>query len=152
LPLRRAVRALVLDPDDRALLVRFAFGAWAPPGGGVDPGESDEDAIRRELREESGLRDAEVGPCVWTREHWFPQMEGFGGQTERIYLVRTSAFEPAPEWTAQHLAAEGVVDQRWWTPEELAATRARFAPRRLPELVRELLRRGPPEGPVDVGV
>jgi double-stranded uracil-DNA glycosylase len=152
LPLRRAVRALVVDPDERVLLVRFAFGVWAPPGGGVDPGESDEAAVQRELREESGLRDVDVGPCVWTREHWFPDMEGFGGQSERIFVVRTAPFEPAPEWSAEQLAAEGVVEQRWWTQEELAASRESFAPRRLPGLVRELLEQGPPDEPVDVGV
>jgi G:T/U-mismatch repair DNA glycosylase/8-oxo-dGTP pyrophosphatase MutT (NUDIX family) len=152
LPLRRAVRALVLDPADRVLLVQFRSGVWAPPGGGVDPSESDEAAIRRELREESGLADAEIGPCLWTREHWFPEMAGFGGQAERIFLVRTSAFEPVPEWSPDELAAEGIVAQRWWTQEELAASRDTFAPRRLPELVRELLRDGPPDEAVDVGV
>jgi hypothetical protein len=79
-------------------------------------------------------------------------MAGFGGQTERIFLVRTGAFEPTPEWSADELAAEGIVAQRWWTQEELAASRETFAPRRLPELVRALLERGPPGEPVDVGV
>src|SRR5262245_4011159 len=52
LPLRDAVRAVVLDPDDRTLLVRFVFPdheVWATPGGGVERGEPDEPALRREL-------------------------------------------------------------------------------------------------------
>ena len=151
-PLRRAVRALVLDPARRVLLVRFASGFWAGPGGGVERGESDELAIRRELLEESGLRDFELGPCVWQREHWFAGMAGFGGQAERIFLVSTDAFEPAPEWSPQQLAAEGVVEQRWWTLDQLAASTERFAPRRLPELLPELLEQGPPPQPLDVGV
>jgi TDG/mug DNA glycosylase family protein len=151
-PLRRAVRALVLDPARRVLLVRFASGFWAPPGGGIDPGESDEDAIRRELGEESGLRDFELGPCLWQRDHWFAGMAGFGGQAERIFLVSTDAFEPAPEWSADQLADEGVVEQRWWTPEDLAASAETFAPRRLPQLVHDLLEHGPPPQPLDVGV
>jgi G:T/U-mismatch repair DNA glycosylase/ADP-ribose pyrophosphatase YjhB (NUDIX family) len=154
-PLRIAVRALVLDPADRTLLVRFQWperSVWAPPGGGVDPGESNEHALVRELAEECGLRGFVLGPCVWTREHWFPDMPGWGGQAERHYLVRTEAFMPAPEFTDEELAAEGVVEQRWWTPGELAASQELFAPRRLPELVRELVVHGPPSGPLDVGV
>jgi G:T/U-mismatch repair DNA glycosylase/ADP-ribose pyrophosphatase YjhB (NUDIX family) len=155
LPLRPAVRALVLDPADRVLLVEFRWPdktVWAPPGGGIEPGETAEQAIVRELAEECGLRDFELGPCVWTRDHWFADMPGWGGQSERIYLVRTEAFEPAPEWTAEQLAGEGIAGQRWWKPEELEVPGAIFAPRRLPELLRALLDDGLPAEPVDVGV
>ena len=155
LPLRPAVRALVVDPDDRILLVRFAFPdkhVWASPGGGLDADESDEHALRRELAEECGLRDFELGPCIWTRTHWFLGMTGWAGQAERHYVVRTHAFEPAPDWSAQALAAENITGQRWWTPEELDKTTEVFAPRRLPELVADLRRSGAPAAPVDVGV
>lgn len=154
-PLRRAVRALVLDPSDRVLLVRFQWpeqSFWAPPGGGLEPGESDEDAIARELAEECGLLGIRLGPCVWTREHWFPEVPPWGGQAERIFLLRTDAFEPAPDQTVAELAAEGVVELRWWTQDELRVATATFAPRRLPELVRKLLEHGPPSEPFDAGV
>jgi len=155
LPLRPAVRAIVLDPANRILLVRFAFpdkDVWASPGGGLEADETHELAIARELAEESGLREFDLGPSVWTRTHWFPGMAGWGGQQERHSLVRTAAFEPAPEWTAEELRAEGIVEQRWWTLEELEASKAIFAPRRLPELVRDLVENGPPPEPRDVGV
>jgi TDG/mug DNA glycosylase family protein len=154
-PLRPAARAIVLDPADRILLVRFQWRdetLWAPPGGGLEPGETHEDAIVRELAEESGLRDFELGPWIWTREHWFPDMAGWGGQAERLCLIRTDAFEPAPEWTAAQLEAEGIAEQRWWTLEELETADAEFSPRRLPALLRELIEHGPPAEPVDVGV
>jgi 8-oxo-dGTP pyrophosphatase MutT (NUDIX family) len=65
--IRDAVRAIVLDPDDRTVLVLFDFGrrtVWATPGGGTNPGESDEEALRRELAEEVGLEGPEIGPHV----------------------------------------------------------------------------------------
>jgi TDG/mug DNA glycosylase family protein len=155
LPLRRAVRGLVLDPADRVLLVRFEWpdkSVWAPPGGGIDGDETEETALVRELAEECGLRGFEPGPCVWTRTHWTADIAGWGGQTEAIYLVRTDAFEPAPEWTPAQLAGEGIAEQRWFGPDELEEPGLVFAPRRLPELLRSLLADGAPAERVDVGV
>ena len=60
------VGAVVLD-GRRVVLVKRANeplkGEWSLPGGAVDVGETLEQAIRREVREETGL-DVEVGPIV----------------------------------------------------------------------------------------
>jgi TDG/mug DNA glycosylase family protein len=146
-PWRSGVRAVVLDPEGRLPLLRFRSGVWALPGGGVDAGESDEEALRRELAEEVGLDDAEIGPCLWTREHAWP-MAGWRGQRERVYLVRSPAFELAPR---VDLAAEGVVDWRWWSVDEIEASEEEFAPRGLGRLLRHLREHGPPPEPLDVG-
>jgi 8-oxo-dGTP pyrophosphatase MutT (NUDIX family) len=156
LRLRPAARALVLDPLGATLLVRFDFGdrvVWATPGGGVEEGESDETALRRELAEEAGLVEFELGPLVWTRTHEMPFGSGrWDGQRERYYVVRTERVEPAPGLPWPALRAEGMTAVRWWTPEELQAASELFAPRRLPSLVRELILNGPPAEPMDVGV
>jgi len=150
---RPAVRALILDADGRVLLVQFRDDAgqvwWATPGGGIDEGEDVESALRRELAEELGLDDFELGPEIWTREHTFAWRGSIQRQRERMWLVEVSAHEPAPR---VDLAAELVADVRWWTPTELADTSETLVPRRLPELLRELRVNGPPPKPFDVGI
>jgi 8-oxo-dGTP diphosphatase len=156
LRIRSAARAVVVDPHDRILLVRFEFPTrtvWATPGGGIEPGESAEDAIRRELAEETGLTSIEIGPVLWTRLHIVPFIGGqWDGQREQYHLVRTAAFTPKPRHTWEQLNAEYVFELRWWTQGQLSEAAEVFAPRRLPELVRSLLRDGPPPEPTDAGV
>jgi ADP-ribose pyrophosphatase YjhB (NUDIX family) len=156
LRLRIATRAVVMDEADRVLLVRFGCDVasiWTTPGGGVEEAETDEESIRRELAEETGLEGFELGSHVWTRTAHVSLGDGrWDGEIERIYLVRTAYFEPAPRLGLDGLRAEGVSAIRWWTLDELEATAAVFAPRRLPVLVRELIVNGPPPAPLDVGV
>lgn len=158
--LRQAARAVVVDPQQRVLLVRFAFGdhvVWATPGGGLEADEDAADALRRELAEEVGLVDPELGPEIWERTHHVPLFDGaWDGQHERYFLVTCAHFEPCPQLSAEQLLAENVHEQRWWTLDELDAfaqdDHHRFAPTRLPELTRRLLADGPPAHPLDTGV
>jgi double-stranded uracil-DNA glycosylase len=151
---RPAVRALVVDKDGRALLVKFldATGQvwWAAPGGGIESGETVEETIRRELREEAGLVEFELGPEIWTREHVFAWERRLLRQRERFRLVRVDEHEPAP---TVDLAAEWVDGLRWWTVEELERVpQEELTPRRLPSLLRDVLDHGPPRAPIDAGI
>lgn len=50
------VRALVIDPQGRVFLVKHSYvSGWHLPGGGVEPGETIQDALMRELEEEGGI-------------------------------------------------------------------------------------------------
>ncbi len=138
---REAVRALVLDAAARTLLVQYRRPVgddtwWGTPGGGIDPGEDHETALRRELREEVGLNAFDVGEQLYEHVGEFPWARVLYRQRNVTYLVRVDAHEPR---ATIDLDAEGVVAVRWWTPAELAASREQFAPADLPERVRSLV-------------
>jgi 8-oxo-dGTP pyrophosphatase MutT (NUDIX family) len=152
--IRRAARALVVDEAHRALLVRLQFPTWQGwvlPGGGIEDGEDELVAIRRELAEETGLIDAELIGPIWERTVLFSDPVAFDGQTDRIWFVRCASFDPTPALPWDALRAEGMTDLRWWTREEIAASSETFAPGRLASLLHDLIENGLPASMVDVG-
>ncbi len=147
---RDAARVLLLDPEDRVLLLegqapdgrRF----WLAPGGGLDAGEGHAAAARRELREELGI-DIDPGRAVWRRTHAYRSGDHVTEQTERYFVVRADRVEVLPERLDDY-----VVGHRWWSLDEIrAATGVAFAPRRLAAFLAPILEGRLPTFPIDVG-
>ena len=141
---RRAVRALVVDERDRVLLLRWerrlGSSFWVTPGGGVEAGETDRQALLRELREEAGLTDPRPGIRLWRTEFVTPEFAHDGGwlrQQDDVHLVRTRA----DAVSVPNLVPERVMGHRWWTLDELDRSDDLFGPLDLPARVRAALSR-----------
>lgn len=150
---RKVARVVLLDPADRILLLHGFEPSdpgttwWFTPGGGVEAGESREEAARRELAEETGITDVRLGPLLWRRTCSFPFDGRRWDQDEWYFLGHT---DQTRTQTGGHTELErrSVRGLRWWTSGELSAAHETVYPTRLAELLRTLLDEGPPSVPV----
>lgn len=158
LNLRHSVRAVVLDEEERILLCRFDLPervVWAPPGGGIEAGETPHAALRRELHEEIGLAIDGMPPHVWHRRVVGPgYVSGYDGAVQDYFLVRTATFRPEPALSSAELAAENITGFRWWRLREIADYEGPdcFGPRDLAGPLDQLITEGVPDQPLELGL
>jgi 8-oxo-dGTP pyrophosphatase MutT (NUDIX family) len=156
-----SARALLVDPQGRVLLMKLASGRvalgpmasqqtfWLTPGGSLQPGESFEDALVREIFEETGLRLNYPGHWIWTS----PKRIVRDGQPvdtlARVYIQRVPSFQPMP--TALTVQEREIFRElRWWSTDEIAASSETFIPRQLALLLKPLLNGAWPVDPVRI--
>src|SRR5262245_22007132 len=119
--IRSAARLIVIDTDQRVLLFRHTDGRgrefWATPGGGVEVGETVEQAARREAAEELGAKDFELSQ-LRTGHAEFVFADRNVSQTETFFLVTRHADVLGPEVEELH-RNEGIIEIRWWSLDEI---------------------------------
>jgi 8-oxo-dGTP diphosphatase len=111
----RCVGAVVRDAEGRRLMVQRghepAAGTWSVPGGRVEPGESEHEAVVREVKEETGLV---------VRPHALVGRVERPGPDGTVYDIG----DFAAELVSGHLsAATDATDVRWVDESELSTLR-----------------------------
>ena len=110
------VAAVIIRADGHVLVTqRFADahlgGMWEFPGGKSDTGDTQSEALQRELLEELGVR-ASIGDEIITTEHTYPPRDGRPTKSVRIAFLRANIVSGIPQ-------AIGVQDMCWIEPSEL---------------------------------
>lgn len=146
LPRREATRVMLVNPRGETLLLRFSSRIlpdveaqgfshfWGQPGGALEGGESLEDCARREVLEETGLKNITLGEPIASREFPLQLASGWHQAVEHYYLVRCEHFEPQLDaLTADEKTY--VQGWKWWRPEEIAASKELIYPEALAHML-----------------
>lgn len=153
---RQTVKLLLVDPHGRLLLVHgrdpvTGTSHWYPVGGGVEPGESPDEAAVREAWEETGLVRLPVGARVWTRDVTYVHAGRTFDVHEDWLHCAVDHVDPEPAGLSDR-ESESVLGFRWWTVDELRTTTECVFPPDLGTHLGRLQERGFPAVPIDIGV
>lgn len=123
--LRQKVRAIILNDKGEFLLVRphgYHEDEWTLAGGGVEQGETAQQAMRREIAEELGIvleEDLEQLPVgnrfIYSAEHKAKRALDHDGQEAAMFVVRLPCKIPLS------LQAEEIAEARWFTRNQAVA-------------------------------
>jgi 8-oxo-dGTP pyrophosphatase MutT (NUDIX family) len=149
LPVRRAARVILLDPDDRVLLMRYDDDPpngrhWSTPGGGLEQSEDYPEAALRELAEETGWTDIALLGEVHRRSVEMVAGGRLVRQVERLYLGRTDEHCRVISGVDAMHQSDGIAAWRWWTLAELDSTAEAVWPAGLSGMIRNALHRAGP--------
>jgi 8-oxo-dGTP pyrophosphatase MutT (NUDIX family) len=148
LPVRRVSRVILLDRGQNVLLVRYQDPApmdpegmgpttyWVPPGGALDRGEDHARAALREMQEETGLV-VELGPRILEIENRLRVGGRLVTQKEIFYLAKLDKVRPP----VSNSSPEAIVDQRWWSLDELKESGETLFPDEFIRLMTEVIQR-----------
>lgn len=139
---RNSARLLIINPLNQVLLFRFSHDSdalagreyWATPGGGVESGETFEQAAIRELAEETGIYVDNVGQSLTERifEMTLPSGEVVLAH-EQFYLIKIGDEDISNSgWTENEKSV--INNYHWWNLNQLRNTHDVVYPSNIPDI------------------
>jgi ADP-ribose pyrophosphatase YjhB (NUDIX family) len=118
-------QGLIVDDAGRVLLIRHGYRpGWHFPGGGVERGEEIEDALAREILEETGVVLTEPPELIGIYSHF----DDYPGDHIVLFRVRRWRLDVMPVPNTE------IAEQRFFALDELPENLAPGAHRRLNEI------------------
>jgi 8-oxo-dGTP pyrophosphatase MutT (NUDIX family) len=121
---REVARALLFDDAKRILLIHWrdpytGIEFFEPPGGQREAGESYEDTLRREIAEETGFLDVDIGAVLTELDHSFTFAGVLYDCSERYFLCRLIGPRRMRP-TLDAVEVEGILGMQWFSGADLA--------------------------------
>ena len=144
---REAIRAIVLN-DSKLLMIHSNKGDYKFPGGGMNENESHEEAVKREVREETGYIissvkvklgevtqrnvDTQEKDCIFEMVSHYYLCEITGEQTQQELDDYEAELEFCPIWISleeainlnEEILAKGSKDKNPWVRRETTVLKA----------------------------
>ena len=153
---RSAARVLCFNPEGQLLMIQASDPAdhhkppwWEIPGGGIDQNETPQHAVERELREEAGVLDATIGPCVWVQHAQFSFAGWEFDQHEQIFTAVAGGSIDG-DTKLEAFEALAFIDIKWWDVDELLASDVPTVPPRLKEFLPDVINGSVGPTPIDI--
>ena len=158
---RSTARLIMLNPRDELLLIKYEAareidparpgprGFWYTPGGGIEAGESAEEAALRELKEETGIAGVPLGPHLANWDGAITLFKFRSFTRAKFFLIRA----PSDALDTSDLAAteqDPVLDVRWFSLSALRTLEEPIVPDGIVDLVEAVLAGRMPAQPVSL--
>lgn len=121
--MRVAAYAIIVGDDDRVLLAHWVEGrraAWTLPGGGLEPGEDPEKAVRREVKEETGYRVV-VDELLGIHSRVIPASQRISDSASPLHTLRI-VYSAHITGGRLRNEADGSTDRAEWFPRPAVRT------------------------------